>query len=333
MKISSFSLLLIMVVLMVVGAATVPLLSVQYTPTTERKGVELSFWWMDASARLVEQEVTSKIEGILAPIAGIKEINSISRKGSGSVEITFKKGIPMEAIRFEVSSKIRQLYPSLPQGVSYPTLSTSMQGDQVRPILTYTINADLPTNRIEQTTQRLLADRLMRNEGVARVDVSGATPDEWVVEYDVAACRALGISPQQLSKALGGNSAAEELGLVATQDGKEQTRVVWRSVERPPERWGEIPVAQIADRVVLLGDVASIQRRQALPQYYYRVNGLNNINLSITPERGVNTLLLANRLKEQMDQLKEELPAGYQATLVEDSSQYVRVELNKIYLT
>ena len=59
-KISSFSVILIMIVLMIVGAVTLPLLNVQYHPTTGTNNVTVSFSYM-ASARVVENEVTSLV--------------------------------------------------------------------------------------------------------------------------------------------------------------------------------------------------------------------------------------------------------------------------------
>ena len=63
-RIPSFSLILIMTVLMVIGAALIPMLRIAYKPTP-KQGDELnvSFNWPGASPRVIEQEITSKIEG------------------------------------------------------------------------------------------------------------------------------------------------------------------------------------------------------------------------------------------------------------------------------
>lgn len=45
MKISSFSVILIFVVLVIVGAGITPLLSIQYTPTYEQKNISISYSW------------------------------------------------------------------------------------------------------------------------------------------------------------------------------------------------------------------------------------------------------------------------------------------------
>ena len=191
---SPFRIILIMVTLMLIGAAMIPMLNIQYSPSIRQKGISVYFGWNGASARVVEQEVTSKIEGTLASLSGIQEMYSSSYKDGGSVSLAFKQDANMDAIRFEISSRLRQLYPSLPEGVSYPSLSTGMDGESASPVLTYTINADLPTWQIEQYTQEHIADPLSRIEGVNTVSVAGATPFEWTVTFDPNRCAPLGIT-------------------------------------------------------------------------------------------------------------------------------------------
>ena len=60
MKNHAFSIILIMIVLMLVGAACIPLLNVQYNPIQENRSLTVSFSG-SGSARVIETEVTSVI--------------------------------------------------------------------------------------------------------------------------------------------------------------------------------------------------------------------------------------------------------------------------------
>ena len=75
---SSFSILIIFVLLMIVGVSVLPLLNVQLTPSRSLPGLSVSYHWPDASARVIEQEVTSKLEGLFSSVKGIKEVSSKS---------------------------------------------------------------------------------------------------------------------------------------------------------------------------------------------------------------------------------------------------------------
>ena len=89
--------------LSLVGLAALPRLNIQYTPMTEGRTVYVSFYYPNASAEIIESEATSKIEGVLAGIRDVTDISSVSRKGSGSVSVKFRKGSDMDAARFEVA--------------------------------------------------------------------------------------------------------------------------------------------------------------------------------------------------------------------------------------
>ena len=73
----AFSVILIMTVLMFIGALCIPRLNVQYRPVEENLNLSVSFS-CPGSARVVEQEVTSVIEGALNTVAGVSNITANS---------------------------------------------------------------------------------------------------------------------------------------------------------------------------------------------------------------------------------------------------------------
>lgn len=332
---SAFRVILVMATLMLIGAAMIPLLNIQYSPGIRQKQITVWFNWPGASARVVEQEATSKIEGALAAISGIQEMYSASYKDGGSVSLAFKKEANMDAVRFDISSRIRQLYPSLPEGVSYPSLSTGMDGESASPVLTYTINADLPTWQIEQYVEKNIAGPLSRVEGVNTVSVAGATPREWVVTFDPNRCAPLGIAGSDIVAAFNTRNRNDQLGLgMMPQNGSDtlrQIRIGLKQAPLPPGEWDRMAVKSVGGRIVRLGDIATVEHRQKLPETYYRINGLNNINLTVYAEKHVNTLVLTDILKEKVGQIRTGLPPGYSITLADDTSVYIRGELSKIY--
>jgi multidrug efflux pump subunit AcrB len=75
---SSFSILTIFILLMIIGASLLPLLNLQLTPSPSLPGISVSYSWPDASAPVVEQEVTAKLEGLFSVVKGIKVANRFS---------------------------------------------------------------------------------------------------------------------------------------------------------------------------------------------------------------------------------------------------------------
>ena len=76
----------------------------------------------ERSPKVVEQEVTSKIEGLVSAVKGVAEVSSESYFGSGRVTVVLKKEADVSAVKFEISSLLKQVRKKLPEEVSYPEL-------------------------------------------------------------------------------------------------------------------------------------------------------------------------------------------------------------------
>ena len=331
--IPAFSVLLIMAALAVIGGAMLPMLNVQYTPSPVERKIDVSFTWPDASARLIEQSVTSRIEGALSAITGSESVSSRSSKGSGRVTIRFRKGTEMAAARFEVASAIRNLYPKLPEEVSYPAISIATGGTRESDMLVYTIKADLPSRRIEEYVEAHMSTPLSQTEGVGKVSLSGVTPFEWVITFDPKAMEVNGISAADLAAAFRDYFRSDVIDLTTLPhaDGTDRS-IVLKLRNRASLNFGDIPIARRNGRIYHLRDFATARWCEAPPSTYFRINGLNTITLSIGCEASTNMLRVAENVKEEMQRLQAAFPPGISATLTYDASEYVSGELHKIYL-
>ena len=193
-KIPPFTVILLMAVLAVTGIAGIPLLNVQYSPVPADKSITVSYSWGEASERVMETEVTSRLAGVLTGIRNCSSVSSVSDRGSGSVTLKFRKGTDMAAARFEVASRIRNAYASLPDGVSYPSISLGTRGTGSRTALTYVFKSPLPSLEIERYVTGHVTVPLSAVDGVDKVSFWGATPFELEIIFDSDAAAVYGIT-------------------------------------------------------------------------------------------------------------------------------------------
>lgn len=333
-RLPSFSVLIIFILLMIVGVSLLPLLNVQLTPSRSLPGLSVSYYWPVASARVIEQEVTSKLEGLFSGVKGIKEVSSVSSKGYGRISLSFKKTVNLDAVRFEVSSLIRQAYPNLPEQVSFPELSMSASGQNTSPILTYTLNASASPFFIQKYAEDHLVPKLSVIPGVNGVKVYGSTPYEWEIRFNTEQAQQFGIRSSEIAQSVTTFFNEEYLGqgTISTAGTETITGFYLRNNKSDSINWRSIPVKKVNGRVVHLGDIATITYKEQQASSYFRINGLNTINLVVYPDDNVNNLSLGKRVKEKIESLSAELPAGYSLLLTNDSTQYLNKELNKIGL-
>lgn len=332
--ISSFSVILTFVCLSLLAINFIPLLNIQFTPSRAvNRSITVNFQWPDVSAKVIEQEVTSKLEGLFSTMAGLRNIESVSRAGSGYIDLTFNESVRLDVIRFEIAMLIRQSRRDLPIGVSYPSISLGRTGSNVNPILTYTFNGSASPWFLQTYAEKNFKARLSL-PGVGQVSVSEASPYQWEVEFKNDALKALGIRASEIRTALTNyfNEQSIGKGLHVAQGADHLNEIGIRVMGHAADSldWGSIPIRNIDGRVIHLRDVASVAYRERLPSSYSRINGLNSIIVSVLPEEGANTLELAKQVRAEVERIRADLPPDFSFLLTYDSTEYLSDDLHRI---
>ena len=80
-NLSSFTLIVTFVCLSLIGVVLVPLLPVKLAPSRTLPGLTVSFSMPGNSSRVIEAEVTSKLEAMMARVKGIRKVNRTDDTG------------------------------------------------------------------------------------------------------------------------------------------------------------------------------------------------------------------------------------------------------------
>lgn len=333
---SAFTLIVTFVCLALIGVSLIPLLPVKLNPSRTLPGFSVNFSMPGTSSRVVEMEVTSKLEAMLARISGVRNLNSNSGNGWGNIAVDLDKHADMDAVRFEASTIIRQTWPQLPAGVSYPIIRMKVPNEEAsRPFITFTLNAPATPILIQQYAEEHIKPRLARIAGIYKVELSGATPMEWQLEYDAERLRLLGVTVDDIAKAVNQYYRTEFLGTQPVKDavGNKQ----WIRLALMPSntdmsfRPDRIVLTNTEGKLLRLDQLVETVRAEEAPQSYFRINGLNSIYLSITADEAANQLRLSGEIRDEMSRIDATLPAGYEVHTSYDATEYIRQELDKIY--
>jgi multidrug efflux pump subunit AcrB len=322
---------------MITGLFMIPQLPVKLNPSRQLPVIRVSFSMPGQSARVVEMEVTSKVEAMISRIKGVEGVNSLSSTGYGSVTVRLSKHVNIEMARFEVSTVIRQMWNILPDGVSYPHISISgaTSSENSQPYLRYTVNAPFSPVQIQEYINDNLKPKLSEIREIDRIDVSGASRMVYKLEYDYALLQDIGVSVGEIQAAIRSYLGKEFLGTgkITTGDGEEQ----WIRLALIPEYNNQafdpsvIQVKNIDGRVIYLNNLVTTIYEEEEASSYFRINGLNSIYLSFTAKNDANQLELCKRTKDLLDVCKQDFPKGYELNLSYDASEYLGEEMNKIY--
>ena len=146
---ASFPLIMATLALMLLGMALSPLLKVKLLPDRSLPAVNVYYSYSGANAVVADSEVTSRLEAVFSNLEGLENMRSRTADGSGNISLEMGKGANMDAVRFEVSMLIRQVYPELPAGISYPQIQVSRPDEE---------------ERVEQSMRIVLKERVDNRE-------------------------------------------------------------------------------------------------------------------------------------------------------------------------
>lgn len=329
----SFTFIVAFLAVALVGIALMPLLPLKLSSSHALSRLNINYSMPRSSSRVIETEVTSLLEAMFARIKGIKNINSTSANGWGSITLELDKHADIDATRFEVSTIIRQTWPNLPDGLTYPMLAMSRPDDkESRAFLSYTINAATTPILIQRYAENWIRPRLASIPGVYRVDITGGTPMEWRLEYDSRQLSSLGISVDDIKSAINQYYKEEFLGIAnMSKSGNE-----WIRLALMPDAQSDgfdptaISVTGKEGKLIRLDQLLKVSRQEEVPSSYYRINGLNSVYISIHADETANQLQLANQIKKEMDAICHSLPNHYEIHTSYDATEFIQSELNKI---
>lgn len=338
LPISSFSTILVFLCLTIIGLALIPRLPIKLSPSKALPSISVSFSLSGQSSRVVETEVTSKLEAMLSRLEGIQNISSTSGNGWGRITINLDKHVDINVARFEVATIIRQTRPSLPPQTSYPNISVSKSDESSdRPFISYTINAPENLTEIYNLTDRLIKPKLANIKGIDRIDISGSTPMEYRLEYDAKQLETLGINVADIQQAVSNHLSKEFLGEGSVEQVSGQKSLIRVILTTNNNNNGQsfdcskIIVKTQNGGLMNLDRIVKINYQQAESQHIYRINGLNSIYLSVVAKQTANQLSLSETIKEQIIKVQSALPKGYEIHVSYDATEYIREELAKIY--
>lgn len=331
----SFTILISFMALSLIGIVLLPLLPIKLSPTKALPCLAISYTMPECSSRVVETEVTSKLESILARVTGVQEIHSSSDNGSGTITIDFDKRTDLSVARFEVSTLIRQIWAQLPENVSYPIIETNYSDeDSKKPFLIYTLNGSMNPFEILQYADENIKPILSQIDGVDAVTLNGASSMEWNLKYDSQQLDNLGISLIDLRSAIMHYYGAEYLGIVPIDMSNDSEWI--RVVLANNYKMSSLDLSQISVRSeygkhYTLDKLLVAQQKESEQSNLFRINGQNAIYLNITTEVAANQLAVGEQVRNVLSNLVSSLPHGYNISKIYDATEYIEKELSDIY--
>ena len=277
--------------------------------------------WPGATAQEVSEQLTERIEKKLQEMPELDFVQSYAKAGETAIFVNLKetvRGHDVAQAWYQVRKKIGDLKSELPAGVQGPFFNDEF-GDTFGSIYAFTgdgfTRAEL--RRAAEDAQR----EVRRLPNVGKVEVFGIVPEKIYIEVPAQKLATLGLTPQQIMRAVQEQNGVEANGRVENELLSIPLRVTgsYTDVERLRET-----IIRIGTRSLRLGDIAEVTRRyEDPPPTEIRSQGEPAILLGVSLAQGGDVIAMGRDVAAAMDALQKTLPVGMDIQRIHDQPSIV----------
>ena len=317
----------LMVVLMVLGAASYFQLGQDEDPPFTFRAMVVRAYWPGASAQQMAEQVTDKLERTLQEVPYADKIRSYSKPGESQIIFQIKdssRGSEVANVWYQVRKRIGDMRGTLPQGVQGPFFNDDF-GDVYGVI--YALQAPGFSYAEVKTFADDVRQQLLRVPDVAKVELFGVQDEKLYIEISQKRLAQLGLDLNAVLAQLGQQNAMESAGAVQTPLDVVQVRVAGQF--KAVDELRAMPI-RAGGSQLRLGDIAEIKRDYVdPPTVKVRFQGQEVIALGVSMTKGGDIIALGKALTYATQQIGKTLPIGVTLGQIQDQPKSVATSVNE----
>lgn len=314
------SLWLAMLLLTLGGIAGALRLPVSLFPQIDYPRVVVAIDAGERDAAQMEAEITRPVEIALRSVPGVTHLRSTTSRGSAEVALNFDWGHDMTSATLATQGALATVLSSLPPGTTFDVRRSD-------PTLFPVVGIALTSTSLDQEALRQIAELKVRPAltavpGVAGVDVLGGSPREFSVNIDPAKLAALGLSSDDVVKALGQANVVQGAGRI-----EDRHRLYLVLVENRLTSAADIAATPVkagatgGSGIVTIGDIATVQPSVRPDYTLVTSNGRRAVLVNVRQALGGDTVKVVRDVDARLKGLG--LPPSVTVTPFYDQSELV----------
>jgi multidrug efflux pump len=285
------------------------------------KVVNVSALWPGATSAEMQMQVADPIEKKLQELPYFDKVQTYSKPGFTAMQVSFRDSTPPKDVPYLfylLRKKLVDAQGDLPAGILGPVVNDEFS--DVDSIL-YMMTGDGADYAQLKRAAEGLRQRLLKVDGVTKVDIYGTQDERIFVEFSHAKLATLGITPQALFDSLAKQNNVVPAGTVETDSQRVPLRVT--GALDGAKAVAETPV-ESNGRVFRLGDIATVTHGFVdPPSFKVRQEGKAAIGIGVVTAKGANILELGKDVAKATDEFMRAVPQGINVDMVADQPKVV----------
>ena len=317
--------------LIILGFISLKELPLRQFPDIERSEITIDTLYPGAASEIIETKITEIIEGQISGIDGIESISSVSRDGRSKVTIEFKIDKEINEAANDVRDAVARISDNLPKDSDPPEISKIDSDANAIMWLNLTSN-DINQLELTDYAERFLIDRLSVIPGVAKVRISGGKKKSLRVWVDPVKLSQYSISVNEIEQKILSENIEIPAGRIESKF-RDYT-VKLESGYKTANDFRNLVIKKVDDfSFVRLSDVAKIEIGPEETRQIFRGNAEEMIGLGILKQKSANLIDVTDKIKDEFEKIKSELPKNIKIYQSYDTSLFVSEALQEVIFT
>jgi HAE1 family hydrophobic/amphiphilic exporter-1 len=319
--------MLVMIGILVFGIIGYQQLPVSDLPTVDYPTISVSANLPGASPETMAATVATPLEKSFSAIAGVDEITSNSSLGSTNITLTFALDRNIESAAQDVNAAISKTLAFLPPNILPPNYRK--QNPAASPILNITLTSSvLSMQQIDEFAETTIAQQLSMVEGVAQVNVMGASKYAVRVQLDPAKLASLGIGVSQVAAQIRNNNVLLPTGVLY---GKDKTLTIQATGQMSnAAEFRRLIVAWKNGAPVRLGDLGNVLDDVQNNKGGAWFGNDRTVFLMVNRQPGTNTVEIAKSVKAVLAEIEKGLPKTLSVHIQYDRSVSIQNSVHDV---
>ncbi len=317
-----------MAAILLTGFIAYQMLPVSALPEVDYPTIQVVTFYPGASPDVTSSAITAPLERQFGELPGLNQMTSISSGGSSIITLQFVLNLNIDVAEQEVQAAINAAQTYLPPGLPAPPIySKSNPADA--PILTLAISSkNFPLSQVEDYTDTRLAQKIAQVTGVGLVTISGGQKPSIRIQVNPAKLLAYGINLDDVRTALQQTSVNQALG---NFDGVHQAYEINANDQLLTSKdYQSVVVTYRNGAPVVLSDVATVIDGVENTKLAAWKNTTPAVILNVQRQPGANIIQVVDRVKKLLPQLKANLPASMDVSILTDRTTTIRASVRDV---
>jgi len=264
--------------------------------------------------------VTKPLEDAVNTVQGLDHLYSITSRGTAEIDLFFNWDVDMYRTLELVNAALARAQASLPATAK---ITANRLTFAAFPVMGYSLTSDKITqSALWELANYELKPRLNRQPGVSSVIVQGGKVPEFQVQPDPAKLVQTGVTIPNILDAVGRSNMIDSPGLIE-QNHQLILGLVSGLTRTPAEIANIVIKTTLAGAPVRIGDVATVSPSEMPVYTVVTANAKPAVLLNINRQPTSNTVTVASAVRDEIAQIRKELPKGVELRPFYDQSEIV----------